>query len=328
MSNKSLAMNKKTGTGTFSRIASRSEFTIGIVVIALFIVASIFTDVFFTKSNLQNLSVQGAITGVLAIAQTIVIITGGIDISGGAISCLGCMSMALMLKAEVPLPIAIVSNFAICIIAGFLNGVIVFDLKVPAMIATLGMQTILRGIIKIMCGGLSVPFKHPLILKIGTHTFFDTIPFLALVWAVVGLVVFLVLRYTIFGRNLFVLGSGIEVAKLSGIKVRKMFYMTYASAGLIYAIAALMLAGRIVTIQPGTGSDYDMKAIAAAVIGGASLAGGRGAITGTIIGTILMVIIENAGQLLGISPYTLEVITGVLIIFAVTMDMMKSRKKG
>ena len=328
MSNKSLAMNKKSGTGTFSRIASRSEFTIGIVVIVLFIVASIFTDVFFTKSNLQNLSVQGAITGVLAIAQTIVIITGGIDISGGAISCLGCMSMALMLKAEIPLPVAIVANFAICIIAGFLNGVIVFDLKVPAMIATLGMQTILRGIIKIMCGGLSVPFKHPLILKIGTHTFFDTIPFLALVWAVVGLVVFLVLRYTIFGRNLFVLGSGIEVAKLSGIKVRKMFYMTYASAGLIYAIAALMLAGRIVTIQPGTGSDYDMKAIAAAVIGGASLAGGRGAITGTIIGTILMVIIENAGQLLGISPYTLEVITGVLIIFAVTMDMMKSRKKG
>lgn len=328
MSNKSLAMNKKSGTGTFSRIASRSEFTIGIVVIVLFIVASIFTDVFFTKSNLQNLSVQGAITGVLAIAQTIVIITGGIDISGGAISCLGCMSMALMLKAEIPLPVAIVANFAICIIAGFLNGVIVFDLKVPAMIATLGMQTILRGIIKIMCGGLSVPFKHPLILKIGTHTFSDTIPFLALVWAVVGLVVFLVLRYTIFGRNLFVLGSGIEVAKLSGIKVRKMFYMTYASAGLIYAIAALMLAGRIVTIQPGTGSDYDMKAIAAAVIGGASLAGGRGAITGTIIGTILMVIIENAGQLLGISPYTLEVITGVLIIFAVTMDMMKSRKKG
>lgn len=328
MSNKSLAMNKKSGTSTFSRIASRSEFTIGIVVIVLFIVASIFTDVFFTKSNLQNLSVQGAITGVLAIAQTIVIITGGIDISGGAISCLGCMSMALMLKAEIPLPVAIVANFAICIIAGFLNGVIVFDLKVPAMIATLGMQTILRGIIKIMCGGLSVPFKHPLILKIGTHTFFDTIPFLALVWAVVGLVVFLVLRYTIFGRNLFVLGSGIEVAKLSGIKVRKMFYMTYASAGLIYAIAALMLAGRIVTIQPGTGSDYDMKAIAAAVIGGASLAGGRGAITGTIIGTILMVIIENAGQLLGISPYTLEVITGVLIIFAVTMDMMKSRKKG
>lgn len=328
MSTKSAALNKKARNSAFSRLASRSEFTIGIVVIVLFVIAAVFTDVFIKKPNLQNLSVQGAITGVLAIAQTIVIITGGIDISGGAISCLGCMSMALMLKAGIPLPVAIITNFVICILAGFLNGVIIFDFKVPAMIATLGMQTILRGIIKIMCGGLSVPFKHDLILKIGTHTFFNTIPFLALVWAVVGVIVFLVLRYTIFGRNLFVLGSGIEVAKLSGIKVRKMFYMTYASAGLIYAIAALMLAGRIVTIQPGTGSDYDMKAIAAAVIGGASLAGGRGAITGTVIGTILMVVIENAGQLMGISPYTLEVITGVLIIAAVTMDMMKSRKKG
>lgn len=328
MSTKSTALNKKANNSAFSRLASRSEFTIGIVVIVLFIIASLTTDVFIKKPNLQNLSVQGAITGVLAIAQTIVIITGGIDISGGAISCLGCMSMALMLEAGIPLPVAIITNFVICIVAGFLNGVIIFDFKVPAMIATLGMQTILRGIIKIMCGGLSVPFKHPLILKIGTFTFFKTVPLLALVWAVVGIIVFLVLRYTIFGRNLFVLGSGIEVAKLSGIKVRKMFYMTYASAGLIYAVAALMLAGRIVTIQPGTGSDYDMKAIAAAVIGGASLAGGRGAITGTVIGTILMVVIENAGQLMGISPYTLEVITGVLIIAAVTMDMMKNRKKG
>ncbi len=328
MSTKTAALGKNAKSSTLSRLASRSEFTIGLVVVVLFIVASFGTDVFFTTTNLQNLSVQGAITGVLAIAQTIVIITGGIDISGGAISCLGCMSMALMLKAEIPLGVALVTNFVICIVAGFLNGVIIFDLKVPAMIATLGTQTIFRGIIKIMCGGLSVPFKHPLILKVGTYNVFGTIPFLALVWAVVGIIMFLILRYTIFGRNLFVLGSGVEVARLSGIKVRQMFYLTYSSAGLIYAIAAIMLAGRIVTIQPGTGSDYDMNAIAAAVIGGASLAGGRGAIAGTVIGTILMVIISNAGQLFGISPYTLEVITGMLIIFAVAMDMVKSRKKG
>ena len=328
MSTKTEALGRKAKKSAFSRMASRSEFTIGLVVIALFITASIGTDVFFTKTNLQNLSVQGAITGVLAIAQTIVIITGGIDISGGAITCLGSMSMALMLKAEIPLGIALVTNFVICIVAGFLNGVIIFDLKVPAMIATLGTQTIFRGIIKIMSGGLSVPIKHPLVLQVGTYNLFDTIPFLALVWAVVGIVMFLVLRYTVFGRNLFVVGSGVEVARLSGIKVRKMFYLTYSSAGLIYAIAAIMLAGRIVTIQPGTGSDYDMSAIAAAVIGGASLAGGRGAIAGTVIGTILMVIISNAGQLFGISPYTLEVITGILIIFAVAMDMVKSRKKG
>ena len=328
MSTKSVALDKKARSSGFARLASRSEFTIGLVVVALFIAATFGTDVFFTKTNLQNLSVQGAITGVLAVAQTIVIITGGIDISGGAISCLGAMSMALMLRDGASLPMALVTNFVICILAGFLNGVIIFDLKVPAMIATLGTQTVFRGIIKIISGGLSVPIKHDSILQIGTFNVFDSIPLLALIWAAVGIIVFLILRYTVFGRNLFVIGSGVEVARLSGIRVRRMFYLTYASAGIIYAVAALMLAGRIVTIQPGTGSDYDMNAIAATVIGGASLAGGRGTIAGTVIGTILMVIISNAGQLFGISPYTLEVVTGALIIFAVAMDMLKSRKKG
>ncbi|MEG0050502.1 MAG: ABC transporter permease, partial [Clostridia bacterium] len=152
--------------------------------------------------------------------------------------------------------------------------------------------------------------------------------YLALIWIVVALVVFVILRYTIFGRNLYVIGSGIEVAKLSGIKVRKMFYYVYAFAGLLYGIAAIMLAARVGMAQPGTGEGYDMSAIAAAVIGGASLAGGRGAITGTLLGTVLMVLITNAGTAFQIDPYILDVTTGVLIIFAVAMDMIKTRKKA
>ena len=223
----------------------------------------------------------------------------------------------------------------ICILCGFINGVIIFDLKVPAMIATLGTQTIYRGILKLLCAGNSVTFFEPdgstfvgLFESIGNYNVFGVLPVLACIWLVVAIIAFLLLRYTVFGRNLFVIGSGIEVARLSGVKVRKTFYLVYSLAGLVYGIGAVMFAGRVLRAMPGSGEGYDMNAIAAAVIGGASLSGGRGAITGTFVGTLLMAIIDNAGKAFLINPYILEITTGVLIIIAVAMDMMKNRKKA
>lgn len=318
-----------------NRMVKRSEFTIGLVVIALFLIATFGTNTFFGSYNLMNLTKQGAIVGVLAVAQTFVIITGGIDISGGAIAGLGCMTMALLLRDGTALWLAIVINFVVCIACGLINGVIIFDLKVPAMIATLGTQTIYRGILKLLCDGNSVTFFEAdgktfvsLFNNIGNYNIFGFLPVLAAIWIVVAIIAILVLRYTVFGRNLFVIGSGIEVARLSGIKVRKMFYLVYSAAGMIYGVAAIMFAGRILRAMPGTGEGYDMNAIAAAVIGGASLAGGRGAITGTLVGTLLMVVISNAGKAFLINDYILEVTTGVLIIIAVAMDMVKSRKSA
>ena len=318
-----LTKNKK--PNAFVRLTKHSEFTIGLVVIALFLLATFLTKNFFGSYNLKNLTKQGAIVGVLAVAQTFIIITSGIDISGGAIAGLGCMTMAMIMngKGTSMLGIAILANFVVCTLCGFLNGVIIFDLKVPAMIATLGTQTIFRGILKLLCNGNSISFFEPdgatfvkLFDTIGNYDIFGVLPVLACIWIVVAVIAFLVLRYTVFGRDLFVIGSGIEVARLSGIKVRKTFYLVYS------------LAGRILRAMPNTGDGYDMDAIAAAVIGGASLAGGRGAITGTFVGTLLMVVIKNAGKAFQINDYILDVITGALLIFAVAMDMVKSRKKA
>lgn len=313
----------------FSQIFKRTEFTLGVIIIILFALAGAFTKNFTSAYNLTNLTKQGSIVGVMAVAQTVIIITGGIDISGGAIAGLGCMTMALLqTRTGTPFVLTILSCLLVTVICGFLNGVIIFDLNVPAMIATLGTQTVIRGIVKLLCGGLNVTYTDARILDIGTGKLFGFIPYLALIWLTVAVIVFIILRYTIFGRNLYVIGSGIEVAKLSGIKVRKMFYMVYSFAGLLYGIAAIMLAARVGMAQPGTGEGYDMSAIAAAVIGGASLAGGRGAVTGTLLGTVLMVLITNAGTAFQIDPYILDVTTGVLIIFAVAMDMIKARKKA
>lgn len=312
-----------------SQVLKRTEFTLGVIIIALFALAAVFTKNFTSTYNLTNLTKQGAIVGVMAVAQTIVIITGGIDISGGAVAGLGCMVMALLqTRTGTPFWLTILACVGVTVLCGFINGVIIYDLNVPAMIATLGTQTVIRGIVKLLCGGLNVTYTDARILDIGTGKLFGVVPYLALIWLLVALIIFIVLRYTVFGRNLYVIGSGIEVAKLSGIKVRKMFYLVYSFAGLLYGVAAIMLAARVGMAQPGTGEGYDMNAIAAAVIGGASLAGGRGAVTGTLFGTVLMVLITNAGTAFKIDPYILDVTTGVLIIFAVAMDMIKTRRKA
>lgn len=308
-------------------IFSSTEFTLGVIIVALFALASVFTKSFFSLYNVSNLFKQGAIVGVLAIAQTAIIITGGIDISGGAIAGLSCMIMALLsTRTALPMPVYIVLSLLVSVGCGFVNSVIIYDLKVPPMIATLGTQTVFRGIVKLLCSGNPVTFKEQTILNLGTSLIGGFLPALTLIWIVMAIAMFLWLRYVISGRNMFVIGSGIEVAKLSGINVRKMHYLVYSLAGLIYGIAGLMLAARVGMAQPGTGEGYDMNAIAAAVIGGASLAGGRGAITGTLLGTFLMVIITNAGTAFQIDPYILDVTTGILIIFAVAMDMTKAKK--
>lgn len=310
-----------------SSVFSSTEFTLGVIIVALFALASVFTKSFFSLYNVSNLFKQGAIVGVLAIAQTAIIITGGIDISGGAIAGLSCMVMALLsTRTALPMPVYIVVSLLISVGCGFINSVIIYDLKVPPMIATLGTQTVFRGIVKLLCSGNPVTFKEQTILNLGTSLIGGFLPALTLIWIIMAVAMFLWLRYVISGRNMFVIGSGIEVAKLSGINVRKMHYLVYSLAGLIYGIAGLMLAARVGMAQPGTGEGYDMNAIAAAVIGGASLAGGRGAITGTLLGTFLMVIITNAGTAFQIDPYILDVTTGILIIFAVAMDMTKAKK--
>ena len=310
-------------------IFQQTEFTLGLIIVILFVGASLFTDNFCTLYNVTNSMKQCAIIGVMAAAQTMIIITGGIDISGGAITGLSCMVLALLQRdTHMNMWITLLIAVIIAIAVGFLNGIIIYDLQVPPMIATLGMQTIVRGFVKIISNALTVTGIDQRILSMGNTNVFGVLPVLAIIWAIVAVIIWFILKYAIFGRSLYVLGSGVEVAKLSGIKVRKMFYATYAGAGLLYGIAGIMLAARVQSALPTGGEGYDMNAIAAAVIGGASLAGGKGTVTGTVLGTILMVLINNAGVQFGLNTHVLEITSGVLIIFAVTMDMLKNRKKA
>lgn len=307
----------------------KTEFTLGVIVIGLFILTAVFTNNFFSHYNVTNLLKQCAIIGVLAVAQTMIITTGGIDISGGAIAGLSCMVLALLQRdTSMNFYLTIIVAIVIGVVFGLINGIVIYDFKVPPMIATLGASTVIRGIVKIISNALTVSGLDKRILNMGNSSIFNFLPTLALIWIIVAVVVFLILRYLKFGRNLYIIGSGVEVARLSGIKVRQMYYKVYAFAGLLYGIAGVMLAARVQSALPTGGEGYDMNAIAAAVIGGASLTGGRGTISGTLLGTILMTLISNAGVQFGLNTHVLEIMSGIIIVFAVAMDMFKNRKQA
>ena len=320
------------------RLTKHSEFTIGLVVIALFLLATFLTKNFFGSYNLKNLTKQGAIVGVLAVAQTFIIITSGIDISGGAIAGLGCMTMAMIMngKGTSMLGIAILANFVVCTLCGFLNGVIIFDLKVPAMIATLGTQTIFRGILKLLCNGNSISFFEPdgatfvkLFDTIGNYDIFGVLPVLACIWIVVAVIAFLVLRYTVFGRDLFVIGSGIEVARLSGIKGPQDLLPRL----LPRRLCLWHCCHHVCRPYSPRHAEHRRRLRHGRHRGGSyrrRFAGWRPRRDhrARFVGTLLMVVIKNAGKAFQINDYILDVITGALIIFAVAMDMVKSRKKA
>lgn len=311
-----------------SKILMKTEVSMVFIIAILFIFASVGTQNFLTSYNLTNILKQCAIIGVISIAQTCIIITGGIDISCGAIVGFSTLMVAM---GQAKWGMGVVPSIAISVLAGviwgWLNAILIHEFKVPAFVATLGTQTIIRGLIKVISNGGTVSGINSHFANFASSNI-GFIPKLAFVWCVISLLVFLLLRYTIFGRDLFVLGSGEEVARLNGISIRKTTYATYAFAGLLYGIAGVMLAARINSAIPTAGEAYETNAIAASVLGGASLSGGMGSIAGTALGTVLIILIDNVGTQFGIHSFVMQVITGCVIVIAIVADQLKKHPIG
>ena len=307
-------------------IFRRTEFSLILIILALFLIATFGTANFFTEYNLMNILKQCSINGVIATFATMIIITGGIDLSCGAIVGMSTLMVA-MGQARWGLPIAasILIAILVGIVCGLYNAIIINELNVPPFIATLGSMTIIRGLIKVISNAGTIAGLKQEFTYLGAGSFLK-IPYLAWLWIAVVIVGFLILKYTTFGRNIYVLGSGQEVAKLCGISIRKTVYMTYGFAGFLCGIAGVMLAARINSAVPTAGQSYEMNAIAASVIGGASLSGAKGAVFGTALGTVLMTLIDNVGIQFGINSFIMEISTGVLITIAVVIDQLKNRK--
>ncbi|MDD3428471.1 MAG: ABC transporter permease [Oscillospiraceae bacterium] len=323
-STKNLAERKR--SAELKKLLMRTEISMVLIIVLLFLAATFGTENFLSAYNLTNILKQCAIIGVISVAQTYIIITGGIDISCGAIVGMSTLMVA-MGQARWGMGVlgSMVVALVVAIVCGLFNAVLIHEFNVPAFVATLGTQTILRGLIKVISNGGTVSGLSAKFSAFASGSTF-MIPNLALIWFLIAIVGFLILKYTVFGRNLFVLGSGSEVAKLNGISIRKTTYAAYAFAGLMYGVAGIMLAARINSAIPTAGEGYETNAIAASVLGGASLAGGQGSIAGTLLGTMLIILIDNVGTQFGIHSFVMQVITGCVIVIAIVVDQVKKRK--
>ncbi len=305
----------------------KTEFSLMVIIVLIFAICAIGTESFLSEYNISNVLKQCSIIGIIAISATFIIITGGIDLSCGAICGMSSLITALMLtKYSMPIFAAIVIAILVGVLCGLYNGFIIHEFKVPPFIATLGTMTIVRGLIKVISDAKTIAGLPKEFSKFSNEsTLF--VPNLAWVWVLVIVLAFVILKFTRFGRNLYVIGSGQEVARLSGINLRLNTYGVYALAGLLCGVAGVLLTARINSAVPTGGQGYEMNAIAATVIGGASLAGAKGTAWGTALGTILMTLIDNGGIQFGVNPFIMEISVGVLITVAVIIDMTRNKKR-
>ncbi len=300
----------------------KTEGTLALLLLVLAIFLTIFTRGFLTGTNLSNLVRQTAINGVVALGMTLVIIAGGIDLSVGSVVGFAGILVALLMKSGVPVIWAVLASIIVSFVIGAINGFMVFDGRIPPFIATLGSMAIIRGAIMLISGARMIAGLPRSFLDFAQASVLG-FPSLFLVWLLLILFSIFLTRRTPFGRNVYTIGSNIEVARLSGINIRLTTYMIYGMSGLMAGIAGILMTSRLANGIPTGGQGYEMDAIASCVIGGASLSGAEGTILGTVMGAFIIATLRNGGNLLGIDPFILQIVNGVIIVAAVYIDQYR-----
>ena len=288
----------------------------------------------FNVQRLEIMILQVAVIGIIAVGVTQVIITGGIDLSSGSV--VGATAMIAMSFAQVssypravypaltdlPVVIPIVIGLGCGLAAGLINGLLIAYTRIPPFIATLGMMVTARGIAKWYTQGRPVSFPTDSFAAIGR----DMMP--VLIFLAVVLLFHVALKYTVYGKHTYAIGSNEKAARVSGINVERHLIMVYSIAGLLAGLAGMVIAARGLTAQAGMGVMYELDAIAMAVIGGVSLNGGRGSIVGTLIGAVIFGVIISGFTFLRIDAYYQEMIKGVIIVTAVVADQYRQRYRA
>jgi ribose transport system permease protein len=293
-----------------------------IILAILFIVLALNSPVFLTASSLKTLLRQASIYGIVAIGMVFVITSAGIDLSVGSVVGLSGVLTAIFIMQGLPIPLAIIISIAAGAFIGLINGILIHDGKVPPFIATMGTMTVTRAIIMLITGAKMISGLPKSFTGIAQKTVLG-IPFLFVSWIVVVIIAWFITHKTVFGRNIYALGSNKEAARLSGIDVRKTTYGVYIFSAFVCSIAGILLTTRLGNGVPTSGTGYELDAIAASVVGGASLDGGEGSVIGTVLGAMIMATLRQGGTLLGINSFIVEIIIGSLIVVAVLIDKLR-----
>ncbi|MDR8047889.1 ABC transporter permease [Burkholderia cenocepacia] len=319
----------------FFNPAARQKLLAFASLVLLIVFFSFASSNFLEVDNLVSILQATAVNGVLAVACTYVIITSGIDLSVGTLMTF-CAVMAgvVLTKWGMPLPLGILAALGFGALSGCVSGIVIAKMKVPPFIATLGMMMLLKGLSLVISGTRPIYFiDTPGFTSIAQDSLIGNlipalpIPNAVLILFLVAIGASIVLNRTIFGRYTFALGSNEEALRLSGVNVDAWKIAVYTFSGAVCGIAGLLIASRLNSAQPALGQGYELDAIAAVVIGGTSLSGGAGSIVGTIIGAFIMSVLTNGLRIMSVAQEWQTVVTGVIIILAVYVDILRRRRR-
>lgn len=300
--------------GVASRHAALLALT-GVLLVVVAVTAGR-SDVFLTLNNLRNIALQVSVLMILASAMTLLMVSGGIDLSVGSSMSLTGVTMASIMAAGAPAPIAIVAGVCLATAVGALNGVLAAWSPAHPFIITLGTSIGLRGVALLVSGGLILTDIDPALPPLGTSRLFG-LPLPVLIALAVVLLVGFVLRFTVFGRRLYALGGNESASRLSGVRIKATKVGLYALSGSLVGIASVVLMARIISASADMGTGYELTAIAAVAVGGVPLSGGRGGIAGTVLGVVLLGTISNSLNLLGVPGAAQYLLQGAVIVVAV-----------
>lgn len=301
------------------------KYAIFIAFIILCILLSIIKPMFLMPTNLLLVLNQASINGILAIGVTFVLITAGIDISIGSVVGLSGVVAALCVQNGFPISISFIMGILSGVMVGAVVGILVTKGKLAPYIVTLGMMTIIRGVALLISGGRPISGLPTEFGYLGNKNLLG-IPVPVIIFAVVAVLAYIVLMKLCIGRYTFAVGGNTYAAEASGINPNKIKMFVHLVSGGCAGLAGIILASRIITGQPNSGEGYELDAIAAAVVGGTSLAGGTGSIVGTVIGALIIGVIANGLDLMGVSSYWQQIVKGLIIIAAVLLDRNKKRQ--
>lgn len=302
------------------------KYNLLVLLVLFIIISSILSPNFLTVGNLLNLLQQASIPGVVAIGMTIVIITGGIDLSVGSVAAFAGMISAIMVSKGFPIILAILGGIALGSVLGLATGVLVAKFGLPNFIATLAMMEIARGAALLTTSGVPV-FGLPAEFKFIGGGFIGKVSISGIIWIILTIAFALMLRYTSYGRSLYAIGGNSEAATLSGIKTVRNTAVAYIISASLSGFAGVLTASWLATGQPTACDGMELNAIAASVIGGASLSGGIGSVIGTFGGVFLLQIITNIFNLVGLASFYQQIAKGLIIIVALLLNRAINAKK-
>lgn len=319
-------MNKKFKDFKLSRLFS--DFSIAVVLILEIIIFSQISPYFLTTDNILNISLQASVTAIIAAGMTFVILTAGIDLSVGSIVAFTGVISTSLLTLNIPvsysLTLGILAGLLFGALSGYLAGIFITRFKITPFIVTLALMTIWRGAAFVYTEGRPVWELPEIFSFLGTGRILG-IPFPTIIMILVFIASHIVLTKTRFGRYVYAVGGNQEAARLAGIKTNFILIIVYIISGVLAALSGILLASRINSGQPNAGLGYELDVIAAVVVGGTSLFGGRGTIIGTFFGSMLIAVLRNGLNLLNVGSYVQQVIIGVVILLAVLIDQLRKK---